>query len=205
MSQRLILILSLVFFISQVNSFAQAPAPEKAPAETAKQPLKVEQPVAKGAELKEKAAPKAQTVCACLESAVSALQKAYTSLEEDEWPTAIKVASDTFNTINSLAKTCKCPEVVFYQNIGKAYLNYAKAGNLLDGEEEPNCKVAKKLYEEAITWLETSISKVTNKDVSSNAKSIQDYAKEELQFVKDECEEPESPAKQQKSTGGAKQ
>ena len=201
MNKRLILIASLVFFISMnLFSFAQEQATEKS---TEAPPVKLpEQKIVQPAELKAKPQAK-ETACACLEAGIALVQKAYISLEEDEWPVAIKNSSDALDSINKLSKTCKCPELPIYQNIAKAYLNYAKAGNLLDGEEEPNCKVAKKLYQDSINWLEKSITKVAT-EVSSNAKSIKDYATEELQFVIDECEESEPIAKDEKSKSPAK-
>lgn len=142
-----------------------------------------------------KSAQQVAPACKCLEGVVVIVQKAYASLEEDEWPSAIKISTDALNTINTLAKTCKCPEISAYQNVAKAFLNYAKGGNLLDGQEEPDCKAALKLYDEAISWLKDALEKITNSEVKANAKSIKEYAEEELQFVKDECEEP--PPKQQ--------
>lgn len=134
-----------------------------------------------------KAEPKKAT-CPCLEPGVEPIQKAYLSLEEDEWPAAIKVCTDTQKAINDLAKTCKCPEVAVYQNIAKGYLNYAKGGNILDGDDSPDCKVALKLYDEAIKLLSDSIPKITNLPVKTNTQNIRDYCKEELDFVKDECQ-----------------
>lgn len=183
---RIALIVTIVFFASFISTLAQ----EK----------KEEVPQV---DLKAKAQVK-PTACACLEPGITLVQKAYTSLEEDEWPVAIKSSSDALNEINKISKTCKCPEVAIYQNIAKAYLNYAKAGDLLDGDDEPDCKIAKKLYQDAINWLDASITKVSSTDVSSNAKSIKEYANEELQFVMDECEEAAVPAKEEKSKAASK-
>lgn len=187
--------------IAQTQAPAQVVVPPQAqPSPTSPLPPPVEK--AKDVEPKAKTAQK-ETVCNCIEPAVTAIQKAYTSLEEDEWPSAIKISTDALNLVSSLSKTCMCPEVNIYQNVAKAYLNYAKAGNLLDGQDEPDCVVAKKLYEDVISWLGNSIPQILNTEISANAKNIQEYAKEELQFVKEECEEKEPPPKQpqQKSTG----
>ena len=206
---RLIALLLITINTCNLVSLAQTQVAPKVVAPVQPTSAPSPQPAEKEVDLKTKTAPteKKVALCPCLDPIIIAIQKAYNSLEEDEWPTAIKISTDTLNTITSISKTCKCTEVTDYQNVAMAYLNYSKAGNLLDGEDEPDCKVAKKLYEDAIGWLETSISKITNSEVSGNARSIQEYAKEELQFVKDECQESQSPAKSppQKPPSSSKQ
>ena len=133
--------------------------------------------------------------CACLQPAVDAVQKAYTSVEEDEWAAAIKTCKETIESVKTLSKTCRCPEVAYYQKILNAYLKYAEGGSHLDGTDEPNCPYALKLYDEALILLKESIPKITSLEVKTNAKSIQEYAEEEQQFVKDECTDTKQPAK----------
>ena len=127
------------------------------------------------------------SLCDCLKGAIDAIQKSYVSLEEDEWPAAIKATKDAINTISALSKTCACPETVAYQNIADAYLKYAEGGNHLDGAEEPNCPYATKLYSDAITLFETYIPKISNTTVKGNAEDIKEYVKEEKEFVDEEC------------------
>jgi len=149
--------------------------------------------------------------CACLKPGVDSIQKAYASLEEDEWPNAIKTCKDTIDAIKILSKTCKCPEVAVYQKVAEAYLKYAEGGNHLDGADEPNCTYALKLYDEAISSLKGALPKITNAQVKENANSIWEYAVEEQQFVQDECKgsQPtpakEPPPKQSGQAGAAKQ
>lgn len=203
----------LIFFNLSIftNIISTSIAQTQAPTQVIPSPQLAASPLPPAEKAKDVEPIKAKTaqkepVCNCIEPAVIAIQKAYTSLEEDEWPSAIKISTDALNSVSNLSKTCKCPEVSVYQNVAKAYLNYAKAGNLLDGQDEPDCVVAKKLYDDAILWLGTSIPQIPNTEVSANAKNIQDYAKEELQFVKEECEEKELPAKQPKQKpAGSKQ
>lgn len=135
------------------------------------------------------------TECTCHKPGTDALQKAYASLEEDEWPSAIKACKEAITAIANLSKTCKCPEVIVFQKIADAYLKYAEGGNHLDGAEDPNCPYALKLYDEVLSLLSDSIPKVTSIDVKTNAKNIQEYAEEERQFVREECEESTEPAK----------
>ncbi|OGI20454.1 MAG: hypothetical protein A3B68_02930 [Candidatus Melainabacteria bacterium RIFCSPHIGHO2_02_FULL_34_12] len=129
------------------------------------------------------------SACACLEPGNKAILKAYGSLEEDEWPKAIVESKNAIETINNLAKTCKCPEVDTYKKVADSFLKYAQGGNHLDGADEPNCPFALKVYGEAISGLTEAIPKITNKDVKDNVKNILEYAQEEQQFVKDECQE----------------
>lgn len=126
--------------------------------------------------------------CNCLQPASDAVQKAYVSIEEDEWVKAIKTCKDSISAIKTLSKTCKCPEVAEYQKIVEAFSKYAEGGNHLDGAEKPNCPYALKLYDDATAILKDSIEKVSEEKVKTNAKNILEYAKEEQQFVKDECQ-----------------
>ena len=137
-------------------------------------------------------------LCDCLKGAIDSIQKAYASLEEDEWPTAIKITKDTISTISAISKTCACPETIAYEKIAEAYLKYAEGGNHLDGAEEPNCPYATKLYSDAITLLETYIPKITNPAVKGNSEDIKEYVKEEKEFVDEECGQSQS---QEKSKG----
>ncbi len=139
--------------------------------------------------------------CPCLKPAIEAVQKAYSSLEEDEWPGAIKICKDTIELIKILSKTCKCPEVASYQKITEAFLKYAEGGNHLDGADEPNCPFALKLYTDAIAFLKESTPKITNQEVKTNATNIQEYAEEELQFVKDECQSQPAATTKEKTKG----
>ena len=143
-------------------------------------------------------------LCDCLKGAIDAIQKSYVSLEEDEWPAAIKTTKDAINTISTLAKTCACPETVAYQKLTEAYLKYAEGGNHLDGAEEPNCPYATKLYSDAIVLLDTYIPKITNATVKENAEDVKEYVKEEKEFVDEECsgaqaeEKPKGPGGESK-------
>lgn len=197
----LIVILTL-FIFSNNSSFAQTQKPEQPPSQAAPQ-----------ADLQARGAGQKTTECICLKPAVDAIQKAYTSLEEDEWPGAIKICKDTIEAIKTLSKTCKCPDVAVYQKTAEAFLKYAEGGNHLDGADEPDCAYALKLYDEAINSLKDSLPKITNAQVKENAKSIWEYAQEEQQFVKDECQgsQPvpvqgkQPPAKQNAPSAPAKQ
>ena len=139
-------------------------------------------------------------ICDCLKGAVDSIQKAYVSLEEDEWPAAIKTTKDAISTINTVAKTCACPETMAYQKIAEAYLKYAEGGNHLDGADEPDCPYATKLYSDAIILLDAYISQITNPAVQENAKDVEGYVKEEKEFVDEEC----GGAKSQEKSKGAK-
>lgn len=127
--------------------------------------------------------------CACAESAVEALGKAYISLEEDEWPDAIKVCTDALTKVKELEKSCQCPELPAYKDIATAYISYAQGGNILDGENDIDCAKATKLYNDAISLLAAAIPKVQNEKVKHEATSINEYCEEENEFVKDECQE----------------
>src|SRR3989338_5310466 len=108
-----LLIVLLIFFVSSVAnvSFAQT-----------------------GSAPKKEAAPSQGTggICDCLKGAIDSIQKAYVSLEEDEWPTAIKATKDAITSINTITKNCACPETIAYQKIAEAYLKYAEGENHLD-------------------------------------------------------------------------
>ena len=169
-----ILLALLISLLVNNFSFAQtAPVKKNVPAPT---PTTKEQV----AEVKD-------GLCGCLKGAIDAIQKSYVSLEEDEWPAAIKITKDTITIINTLSKTCACPETVAYQKVSEAYLKYAEGGNHLDGAEEPDCPFATMLYSDAITLLDTYIPKISNATVKANAEDIKGYVKEEKEFVDEEC------------------
>ncbi len=137
-------------------------------------------------------------LCDCLKGASNVLADSFQKLEEDEWNVAIKAIKGAINTINTIAKTCACPEIIAYQNIAEAYLKYAQGGNHLDGAEEPDCPYATKLYSDAITLLEKYIPQITNPAIKENAEDIKGYLKEEKEFVDQECNGTQS---QEKSKG----
>ncbi len=194
----LVILLALIISLFANNfSFAQTAPAKKATAPAAvikKEVTKTETTTT----TKEQVIEVKDGLCGCLKGAVDAIQKAYVSLEEDEWPAAIKATKDAINTINTLSKTCACPETVAYQKISEAYLKYAEGGNHLDGAEEPNCPFATKLYSDAITLLDAYIPKISNASVKENAEDIKGYVKEEKEFVDEECSGTQS---QEKSTG----
>ncbi len=176
-----IMIVLLMFFISSISNFSSAQTAPVVKKET--QPSVTTQAGAKGG------------ICDCLKGAMDAIQKAYVSLEEDEWTTAIKATKDAISTINTVSKTCTCPETIAYQKVAEAYLKYAEGGNHLDGAEEPDCPYATKLYSDAITLLEAYIPKITNSAVKENAEDISGYVKEEKEFVDEECDEVKTEEK----------
>ena len=185
----LIILLALLISFSVKNvSFAEtAPAkkavtPSPAPAAVVKkQVTQTETPKEQAVEVKKSG------LCDCLKGAIDSIQKAYLSIEEDEWPTAIKTTKDAISAINTVSKTCACPETVAYEKIAEAYLKYAEGGNHLDGAEEPDCPYATKLYSDAITLLETYVPKITNPAVKENSEDVKGYVKEEKEFVDEEC------------------
>ena len=126
-------------------------------------------------------------VCACLKPGTEAIQKAYASLEEDEWPKAITECKNTITVISSLSKTCTCNEVNAYKTAADSFLKYAEGGNHLDGADEPDCPYALKTYSSSISGLKDILEKITDKDVKTSVKNILEYAQEEELFVKDEC------------------
>ena len=187
--------LLIAFFIFSViasnNSFAQEPQKSAPPTKTVETPKAAEKPLEQAVEKDSNLqARKAQTkpACVCLQPAADLLNKAYGSIEEDEWTKAIKICKDSIVTIKNLEKTCKCSEISDYKKIIEAFLKYAEGGNHLDGAEDPNCPLALKLYADAIKMLDESIQKVSDEKIKSNAKNIKEYAVEEEQFVKDECQ-----------------
>lgn len=135
-------------------------------------------------------APQAQKApeCACAKPAKDALEKAYGSIEEDEWVKAIKACKDAGVTIKGIGKTCNCPEVTVYQKVVEAFQKYAEGGNHLDGAESPNCPYALKLYSDAIDILTTSLDQIPDDKIKEKVKNVKEYASEEQQFVKDECQ-----------------
>ena len=192
------LIVLVIFLVSSINNYSSAqtaPAamtPQAVPAGTDKKPEATSQPVPKSG------------ICDCLKGAIDAIQKSYVSLEEDEWPSAIKVTKDVINTINTLSKTCACPEIIAYQKIADAYLKYAEGGNHLDGAGEPNCPYATKLYSDAIALLENYIPKISNATIKGNAEDVKEYVKEEKEFVDEECGGAQSKSKEEPKSAGTK-
>src|SRR3989338_3564856 len=128
----------------------QAPAPEAKPEVMAE----VKQEVKPEAMTDAMAEAKKLPECPCLKPATEALGKAYISIEEDEWPKAIKTCKDSIQAIKNLGTTCKCPEVAEYQKIVEAFLGYAQGGDYLDGTEKPDCEKARKMYGDTISALE---------------------------------------------------
>lgn len=192
MKKFLVLLVILMFLtlggITSSNVLAQEAAPpQAAPAE----------PVKKEAQEEPKAA---SSSCKCLEPATSAINKAYASVEEDEWNVAIKTCKNSVDAIKELAKTCKCPEVAIYQSIAEAFLKYSEGGNHLDTVDEPDCPYATKLYSEAIRALADVIPKIQDQGVKTKASDVKEYAEEEQEFVKDECITAEE--KPTEKTGG---
>ncbi|GEM_PF-7118037 len=141
--------------------------------------------------------PQAQPVeggaCACLKPAIDAIQKAYSSLEEDEWPKAIGECKNTIATINNLAQSCTCEEINAYKSTADAFLKYAEGGNHLDGADEPDCPYALKTYSASISGLQGAKDKILDKNVKTSVKNILEYAQEEELFVKDECLDQKKP------------
>ena len=165
--------------------------PEKAPAPEVKPEVKPEAMVDVMAEAMAEAKPEAQApkapACPCLKPASDAVSKAYSSIEEDEWPKAIKTCKDSIEAIKNLGTTCKCPEVAGYQKIVEAFLGYAQGGDYLDGTEKPDCEKARKMYADTISALEASSAKISDEEIKKKAKAVQEYAKEEETFAKEEC------------------
>ncbi len=177
------LIVLIIFLVSSTNNYSSA---QTAPAAMIPKPKAVQAGADKKPETDPQPAQKSG-ICDCLKGAIDAIQKSYVSLEEDEWPSAIKATKDAINTINALSKTCTCPETIAYQKIADAYLKYAEGGNHLDGAEEPNCPYATKLYSDATDLLESYIPKISNATVKENAEDVKEYVKEEKEFVDEEC------------------
>ena len=125
--------------------------------------------------------------CNCQKPVRDAIDKAYVAIEEDEWASAIKVCTDAQIAVKNLSKICTCLDAATYKNIAQAFLDYAKGGDILDGEKEPDCEAANKLYTETIKLLNEALPKVKDIKLKENIENIKDYSKEELEFVKDEC------------------
>ena len=125
--------------------------------------------------------------CNCQKPVLDSIDKTYVAIEEDEWASAIKVCTDALNAVKNLSKTCTCLDAATYKNIAQAFLDYAKGGDILDGEKEPDCEAANKLYSETIKLLDEALPKVKDIKLKENIENIKDYSKEELEFVKDEC------------------
>ena len=157
---------------TQIPKQAQTKTPEATP----KQEIKLQ-------EVTTKESP----ACNCEKLVLDAINKAYVAIEEDEWAAAIKVCTDALNTVKNLSNTCKCLDTATFKNIAQAFLDYAKGGDILDGEKEPDCEAANKLYTETIKLLGEALPKIKDAKLKENAGNITDYSKEELEFVKDEC------------------
>lgn len=171
---------------------AEPPKEEQKEApETVQEKVKEQEAVQKEVEEKEEVSKKTLSReagdCTCVEPIEKALSKAYISLEEDEWPKAIKVCTDAVNKVKELEKTCKCPVIPVYKDVANAYLSYAKGGEILDGEEEIDCIKAVKLYDDAIKLFEKSVPMILNEKLKQEASLIADYCSEEKEFVEDEC------------------
>ena len=178
-----LIIILIIFMVSGVCNYSYA---QTAPATMTNMTAQVA-PAEKKLDAVQQPTEAKSGLCACLKGAMDAIQKAYVSIEEDEWPTAIKSTKDAISTIGTVSKTCTCPETIAYQKVAEAYLKYAEGGNHLDGAEEPDCPYATKLYSDAITLLDAYIPKITNAAVKGNAEDIQSYVKEEKEFVDEEC------------------
>lgn len=178
-----IFIVSVLLFTANKLTLAQEPAKPEAMTEAAPAAMTEVAPVEAMAEPEKKADP----ACACLKPAIDAVEKAYGSVEEDEWEKAIKTCKDSVTSIKTLSKTCKCPELPEYQKTAEAFQKYAEGGSHLDGAEEPNCPFALKLYSETIKSLGESASKISDAKVKEYAGNVKDYAEEEEEFVKSEC------------------
>ncbi len=139
-------------------------------------------------------------LCDCLKVAIDSIQKAYVTIEEDEWPAAIKTIKATIATIDALSKTCACPEIKAYQEIAKAYLEYAEGSDRFDGADEPDCLYVKKRYSDAISLLNKYIPEITDPAVQENAKGVKEDAEEEERFVEEECGETQ-PQEESKGAG----
>ena len=185
----LVVLLALFIGFSIQNISSAQTAPPKKGTAVKKQVTESDKP---------KEQPAKGSLCDCLKGAGDVLAGAFQKLEEDEWNTAIKATKDAINNINTIAKTCACPEIIAYQKIAEAYLKYAEGGNHLDGAEEPDCPYATKLYSDAITLLEKYIPQITNPAIKENAQDIKGYLKEEKEFVDEECNGTQS---QEKSKG----
>ena len=182
-----LLALFICFSIQNISSAQTAP-PKKDPA-VKKQVIESDKP---------KEQPAKGGLCDCLKGAGDVLAGVFQKLEEEDWNTGIKAAKDAINTINTVAKTCACPEIIAYQKIAEAYLSYAEGGNHLDSAEEPDCPKATKLYSGAIGLFEKYVPQITNPAIRENAKDIEGYVKEEKEFVDEECNGTQS---QEKSKG----
>ncbi len=186
---------SIIITLILISNFSIAKAvdvkPQSSPAlvKPASSPAVVAKPVASPVASQAAAQKPASDQCICAKPAADALNKAYTALEEDEWTSAETTTKNAITSIKSLSQTCKCPELVNYQKVAEAYLKYAQGGNHLDGADQPNCPFALKLYSDALSLFKEAIPGISNVEVKTNASNIQDYADEELQFVKDECED----------------
>ena len=180
-----VILIGFSFFIGSC-AFAQAAKQPQAKTETKPkvEEKKVTPPVQT---LTKTTKEKEVETCNCQKIVIDALNKAYVALEEDEWAAAIKACTNAVTSVKNLSKTCLCLDKVLYGNIASAFLDYAKGGNILDGEKEPNCPLVKQAYTEAIKYLDESAPKIKDEKLKANAESIRDYCKEELEFVKDEC------------------
>lgn len=182
-----IFIVSVLLFTANKLTLAQEPAKPEAMTEAA--PVAMTEAVPEAMAEPEK---KVDPACACLKPAADAVEKAYSSVEEDEWEKAIKACKDSVTAIKNLAKTCKCPELPEYQKTAEAFQKYAEGGSHLDGAEEPNCPFALKLYSETIKSLGEATTKISDEKVKEYVSNVKDYAEEEEEFVKSECAGPKS-------------
>jgi len=97
-----------------------------------------------------KADSQVQPGCGCLEtkgfSASGLLEKAYNSVQEDEWDKAIDVCKKVQADLKEHEKKCKCQQLIDFQRIVKSFGDYAEAGRDLDNSDKPNCDKVLKLY-----------------------------------------------------------
>lgn len=183
----LLLFLLILFGLVCPASLAQAPSLQKIQPTGAK----IEKPTIQAKQVQNK-------LCECLGPAIDAAQKAYTSLEEDEWPVAIETVKKSIETVKNLSKDCACPEVIAYQKVLEGFLKYAEGGNHLDNVDEPDCPYVTKLYASAKELLNAS-EKISNEQVKANAKDVNEYIAEETDFLEEECQQTTS--NQEKAKG----
>ena len=129
--------------------------------------------------------------CKCLEtkdfSATGLLEKAYNSVQEDEWDKAIDVCKKVAGDLKDHEKKCKCQQLTDYQQIIQAFQKYAEGGRDLDNSDKPNCEKVLRLYNEAISTLKEAGGHLGIGKARKLAEEIQNYASEEKEFAEDEC------------------
>ena len=133
---------------------------------------------------------KKQLACKkCLGLGDQILLDTYLAVEEEDWNSGIKTCEEGINAINDLSQRCgACPEPQEYIKVIGAFRKYAEGGIHLDGAEEPKCSFAIQLFTDTINDLESSLQTISSQQAKFKIKNIRDYAKEEKQFVSDECQ-----------------